>query len=190
MKAYCLLLAVGVTTLPSVASAKVVFCNATGRAAPNTRYFTAFVDVGLSEAASSQLGRAFETHLNATHPEGDGWDAHCDTKSSLSSSKSRLSWFKYNNQDDRWIPTDFTGGFPKASGASRDIEAPGPYLMVKKDEGSADAAMALDEAVLQAQRDGAAALAKRIAETARNQASTKAKMDQFIVQLKKRGSAQ
>lgn len=189
MKKYRVILAAGLAASSSVTSAKVVFCDATGRAVPSMRYYTPFVDIGSSETASGELGRAFEAHLRATHPEGDSWDAHCDTESSLSSSESRLNWFKYNNQNQQWIPTDFTGGFPKATDASRDSNASGPYLTVKKDTAPADA-KARDEAILKAQRDGAAALAKRIADTARAQAENQAQMAKFFEEMRKRGSAQ
>ena len=187
---YRVLLAASLAAFPTVASAKVVFCNATGRAVPNVRYYTPFVDIGSSDTASLDLGRAFEAYLRTTHPEGDSWDAHCDAEPSLSRSESRLDWFKYNNKDAQWIPTDFTGGFPKATSASRDVDASGPYLTVKKDTGSADAAKALNEAILKAQRDGAAALARRIAETARTKAETQAQLAKFFTELKKRGRAQ
>ena len=190
MRKYRVFLAASLAASSSVTSAKVAFCNATGRAVPNTRYYTPFVDIGSSDTASGELGRAFEAHLNATHPEGDSWDAHCDTEASLSSSESRLSWFKYNNQDHRWIPTDFTGGFPKATSASRDSGSSGPYLTVKRAPESADAAKTLNEAILKAQRDGAAALAKRIAVTARAQAENQAQMAKFFEEMRKRGSAQ
>ena len=190
MKKYRVFLAAGLVAWSSVTSAKVVFCNATGRGVPNTRYYTPFVDIGSSDSAAGDLRLAFEAHLNATHPEGDGWDAHCDTEASLSRSESRLDWFKYNNQNHQWIPTDFTGGFPKATSASRDADASGSYLTVKNGSGSADAAKAADEAILKAQRDSAAALAQRIAATARAKAETQAQLAKFFEDLKRRGRAQ
>ena len=189
MKKYSVFLAAGFAACSSVTSAKVVFCNATGRGVPNTRYYTPFVDIGSSDSAVGHLRQAFEAHLNATHPEGDGWDAHCDTEASLSSSESRLDWFKYNNQNHQWIPTDFTGGFPKSTGASRDAAASGPYLTVKNVAGTGSAKGA-DEAILKAQRDSAAALAQRIAATARAKAETQAQLAKFFEDLKRRGRAQ
>lgn len=190
MTTYRLLLVAALAALPSVASAKVVFCNASGRSAPGTIYYTPFVDIGLSESASGDLGDAFEAYLNSTHPEGDSWDATCDVESSLHGSQSRLSWFKYNNREYRWIPTDFTGGFPKATDASSDSEESGAYLTVKTEAGLADAAAARDAAILQAQRDEAAALAQRVANTARAQAENQALLAKYFEEMRKRGSAQ
>ena len=48
----------------------------------------------------------------------------------------------------------------------------------------------LDDDVLQAQRDGAAALAKRVADTARQDAAIQAQFEKFMAELRKRGSAQ
>jgi hypothetical protein len=68
---------------------------------------------------------------------------------------------------------------------------PGAYLTVEK-AGPTPAEAAAERAgrELEGQRAAAAANAKRIADAARSQAETQAKIDKFMAELKKRGSAQ
>lgn len=65
-----------------------------------------------------------------------------------------------------------------------------PGLTVKTDTSLIDARKKYEEAVLQSQRDDAAARAKQIADTARNRAEMQLKLNKFFEELRKRGSAQ
>lgn len=185
-----ILLAALAATTATQASADVIFCNATGRAT-SQRFHTPFLDIGTNTDAAVSVGDAFERYLAATHPEGDSWDATCDREATLSRSESRLDWFKYKNPDNQWIATDFTGGYPLASSGSKNSDASsGAYLTVKTNDGAKKSAKVAGDAMLQAQRDGAAALAKRIADTARDQDRTKAQLAKFLADLRERGRAQ
>jgi hypothetical protein len=185
-----ILIAVLAATTATQASADVIFCNATGRATQQ-RFYTPFIDIGTNQEARMQISWAFEKYLRQTHPEGESWDSTCDQEPTLSRSVSRLEWFQYNNPTSQWVATDFNGGFPIATAASKNSEtSPGAYLTTKTNNIPTKIASATDEAVLQAQRDGAAALAKRIADTARGQAQTQAKLAKFLADLGKRGRAQ
>ena len=64
------------------------------------------------------------------------------------------------------------------------------HLTVKIDTSLIDARKKYEQAVLQAQRDDAASRAKQIADTARDRAETKAKLDKLFEEMRKRGSAQ
>ena len=78
-----IMLAVMAANIATPASADVIFCNAKGRAT-NQRFHTPFLDIGTNPDAGYNVGRAFEKYLNATHPEGDSWDATCDKELTLS----------------------------------------------------------------------------------------------------------
>jgi hypothetical protein len=190
MSRVSILLAVLAATTATQASADVIFCSATGRAT-NQRFYTPFLDIGTNADAAYNVGNAFKKYLDATHPEGDSWDATCDKEATLSRSESRLDWVKYNNPSNQWIATGFTGGFPLASSGSKSSEAPsGAHLTVKSDDSAKRSAKAAGDAILQAQRDGAAALARRIADTAREQERMQAQMAKFTAELARRGRAQ
>ena len=139
MKLYRLMLAAAVAAMSSGVSAKVVFCSATNNNGVKVRYHTPFLDVGTDEAAGSALRSGFKAYLDANHPEGGSWDPSCDREDRLAGSESRLDWFKYNNQSEQWIVTDFTGGYPLATHASREPDTGGAHLTVKSTEPAAPA---------------------------------------------------
>jgi len=103
----------------------------------------------------------------------------------------RIDWIRPGDEKLR-------DSFPKeqAQGSARPKKpAPVPkssvgYLTIKSDTSLTDARKEYEQAVLKAQRDDAAARAKQVADTARNQVEMKAKLDKFFEQLRKRGSAQ
>jgi hypothetical protein len=84
--------------------------------------------------------------------------------------------------------TGWTGPYGVASEPGE--KASGPYLTVESDVGASDDRRTQEDRELQAQRDGAAALAKRVSDTARADAKIKAQLAKFFEELKKRGSAQ
>jgi hypothetical protein len=131
MKLYRILLATALAATSSVASADVIFCHATNNNGVKIRYYTPFIDIGSDESAMSVVDDGFQAYLNANHPEGDRWDSSCDREERLAGSEGQLDWFKYNNKSEQWVVTDFTGGFPIATAASRETKTAGAHLTVK-----------------------------------------------------------
>jgi len=189
MSRVSILIAVLAATTATQASAEVIFCE-TGARDSNKRIYTQFVDIGTNPEAAIKLRDAFDEYLTRMNP-GGWWTPTCAHEPTLSRAQSRLEGFIEHNKSHQWIATDFTGGFPLATGASKSSEAPpGAYLTVKSDNSAAQSADQATDAMLQAQRDGAAALAKRIADTARNEADIKAKLAKLKEELRKRGNKQ
>ena len=192
MSRVSILLAVLAATTATQASADVIFCE--GHAPPwatKERFYTPFLDIGTNTDAMRSVADAFEKYLEATHPLREHWDAICDREDTLRRSQSRLEGFIEHNSSNQWIATDFTGGFPLATASSKGSEMPpGAYLTLKSDDSEAKSAKAAADAMLQAQRDGAAALAKRIADTARNQADIQATLAKLKEELRRRGNKQ
>ena len=93
-----------------------------------------------------------------------------------------------SNEKKTFKLTGWTG--PYAIASKPEPKPSGAFLTVESDTGAKDAARTQEEQELQAQRDGAAALAKRIVDTARAEAETKAKLAKFFDEMRKRGSAQ
>jgi hypothetical protein len=85
--------------------------------------------------------------------------------------------------------TGWTGRYAAVEEAPEPSRS-GPFLTVKTDTGAIDARKTQDAMELQAQRDQAASIAKRISDTARNRADMQAKVAKFLDELRKRGSAQ
>ena len=93
-----------------------------------------------------------------------------------------------NNEKKNFKLTGWTGAYGITS--EQEPKASGAFLTVESDTGAKDARRTQEARELQAQRDGAAALAKRIADTARADARTKAQIAKFFEEMRKRGSAQ
>jgi hypothetical protein len=81
-------------------------------------------------------------------------------------------------------------GSHAATKAAAEPSRSGPYLTVKTDTSLIAARKKQEALELQAQRDQAASLAKRISDTARYRADMMAKRAKFFEELRKRGSAQ
>jgi len=80
---------------------------------------------------------------------------------------------------------------PKASNATRSKSGgSGGYLTVESNTDLIDARKKWEQAVLQSQRDDAAARAKQIADAARDRADMQVKLDKLFEAMRKRGSAQ
>lgn len=79
---------------------------------------------------------------------------------------------------------------PAARGTGRTSGRGPGALTVKTDTSLIDARKKYEQAVLQSQRDDAAARAKQVADTARNRAEMQLKLNKFFEELRKRGSAQ
>ena len=153
-------------------------------------YLTEVIDIGTgpdvySTVLTGQFGRAFQGYVGQFETVVREPDCH---------SSKRLSDAEYDNRRyggsvGKVIRTNWRGSWPAPTEGAASAPS-GAYLTVKSEEGAASASAAQHDAVLAAQRDGAAALAKRIAETAREQEQTKAKLAKFIKELRKRGRAQ
>ena len=85
--------------------------------------------------------------------------------------------------------TDWSVGFPRATGGAPEPAGSGQALTVKHVQIGTDPKI-LEDVMLKAQRAGAQAMAKAIADGARQRAEMDARFKKFMAELKKRGSAQ
>ena len=92
------------------------------------------------------------------------------------------------NEHKSFNLTGWTG--PYGITSQPEAKASGAYLTVETDTSAKDARRIQEQRELQAQVDGAAVLAKRIADTAREMAKIKADLAKFFEEMRKRGSAQ
>lgn len=127
---------------------------------------TEFLSIGVVDSPQDQLDSLDDWHRrNATNPELErtitGWRPDAPKTRSPTTSTPR----------------------PRKS-------APTPGLTVKTDTSLIDARKKWDEAVLQSQRDDAAARAKQVADAARGKAEMQAKLAKLFEAMRKRGSAQ
>jgi hypothetical protein len=135
-------------------------------------YVTDVIDIGTgpdvySTVLTRQFGRAFQGYVGQFETVVREPDCH---------SSKRLSDAEYTNRQysggpGKVIRTNWRGSWPAPSEGT-DSAPSGAYLTVKTDKVGAAAATDYHDTILTAQRDSAAALAKRIADTAREQAQT------------------
>lgn len=153
-------------------------------------YVTEVIDIGTgpdvySTVLTGQFGRAFQGYVGQFETIVREPDCHSSKRLSDAEEMNR----RYRGDVGKVIRTNWRGSWPAPSKATASAPS-GAHLTVKSDKSGAAAAAAHHDAVLAAQRDSAAALAKRIADTARGQAQTKAKLAKFLADLRERGRAQ
>jgi len=177
---------VAVALVGSPAASDVFFCDSTKRGTKD-RFITPFFQAPYKPGP--ELGDTFEDYLAASNP--GTYDAGCFSHDSLRAAQSRLDTFKYNNQDYRWIMTDFTGGYPQATDASTVKRPSGAFLTVEKAH-STPAEAADDQAKrdLEALRAVAASKVDIAAHKMRQDAAYQAAMAKFFAEMRKRGNKQ
>ena len=153
-------------------------------------YVTGVIDIGTgpdvhSTVLTSQFGRAFQGYVGQFETIVREPDCHSSKRLSDAEDGNR----RYGGSVGKVIRTNWRGSWPAPTEGATSAPS-GAYLTVKSDEGAASTSAAQIDPVLAAQRDAAAALAKRIADTAREDAKVKLRIEQFLTELRKRGRAQ
>jgi hypothetical protein len=191
MNLYRVLLAAGIAVWSSSASAaRFGWCEVIEDRS-NTHHLSAVVDFGSAEYSEIRdgFGAAFQQFIKGRY-DPNARSPDCTTRSTLSEAR---SFFKTTIDANPTIPfnkTEWTDGRSMPTETTEKSSA-GAHLTVEKTGPTpAEAAAERTARELEGQRAAAAANAKRIADAARAQATTKARIDQFMAELKKRGSAQ
>lgn len=192
MKSNWVLLAAGAVLLSTAAEAKrVSWCEINSRVG-NYKLWSAIMELGDSDAdylrfRDETFGPAFRQYVLSL--EGDAPKAECNIRSSLKEAQEDMDKIIRANPGMSFRKTDWSGGFPRASGGVPEPAGSGQALTVKKVQIGTDPEI-LEDVMLKAQRAGAQAMAKAIADGARQRAEMDAKFKKFMAELKKRGSAQ
>lgn len=187
------LLVAGFATMAPISAAQAGnygWCEITVRGG-NPYYQTGVLEFpeGKSQAAENEFGAFARANFDSSIDwHGECWPFYSsprDAKSHLEQRKSVIE----NDEHKSVRHTDWTGGYDPSDPVPEPTSS-GPYLTVKTDTGLIDARKKWEQAVLQSQRDDAAARAKQIADTARDRADMQVKLDKMFEAMRKRGSAQ
>jgi hypothetical protein len=156
-------------------------------------YYQSALVQQLKGESSDDLGREFGDFARQSFASVSEYKAECWMfYSSPIDAKSHQETRQYvieTNEHKAFKLTGWTGSHAAVEAAEEESR-PGPYLTVETDTSAIDARKKQEGLELQAQRDQAAAVAKRIAATARNRADTQAKLAKLFEEMRKRGSAQ
>jgi len=187
-------MAISATLPASVAQAaenRYGWCEIKGRNG-GAYYQSEIMQIPSGSDASYALQKEFTAFARSLDGSMD-YSGECWTfYSSVSDAKYHLYLRKESIQNDEHAtiqPTGWTGGHDVTDAAPEPTKS-GPYLTVKTDTSGIDARKKWEQAVLQSQRDDAAARAKQIADTARDRADMQVKLDKMFEAMRKRGSAQ